>query len=331
MSRPLIDLSIMTKRVLIATLAIVAILPLAGCPSTNDAPGKDGKDASAAAKVVSMDAGADAEADDEVRPVYDVSPSDPPEPHALRLCKALSEVQEEKRAACCKIAPRMVLTDECSRMLGAAIRAKAVTLADADIDACISGLQKRYDGCDWVGPFPPGPPAECTALVKGTLADGARCRSSLECAGTSHCAGLTPTRAGKCAPPAPDGASCGGTVDPLVGFARQTTEQSHPDCQSRCIEHKCGAPKKDGATCAITAECEDGSQCIAKKCAKAAPAKVGQACPGGLCEAPAECIQGTCSVKKAAGETCAADFECKGGCLKSDAGKGACGPRCDIR
>jgi len=144
---------------------------------------------------------------------------------------------------------------------------------------------------------------------------------------------LTPTHAGKCAPPSADGIPCGGTVDPLVGFARQSSaDKTHPECEHRCIQHKCGQPSKDGATCATTAECEDGSQCINKKCAKAAPAKAGQPCPGGLCESPSECIQGVCGQKKPAGETCSADFECAGGCLKGDAGnKGKCGPRCDIR
>ncbi len=320
----------MTRTATVHLLAAISTaLVVAGCPSTNDASQKD---ASAATIVTSHDAGVDAEADDDVRPVYDVSPNEPPEPHALRLCKALSEVQEQKRAACCKIAPGVVLTDECSRMLGAAVRTHAVTLADADIDACVTALEKRYDGCDWVGPFPPGPPPECTNLVKGSLADGARCRSTVECAGASHCAGLTPTRAGHCSAPSSDSAPCGGTVDPLVGFARQSgAEKTHPECEHRCIQHKCGAPFKDGAACSIAAECEDGSQCIAKKCAKAAPAKAGQPCPGGLCESPAECIQGVCGSKKAAGETCSADFECKGGCRKADAGKGTCGPRCDVR
>ena len=309
--------------------AIVAALMLVGCPSTNDASTRD---AATRLTVTAQDAGTDAEAEDEVRPVYDVSPNEPPEPHALRLCKALSEVQEQKRAACCKTSPGIVLTDECSRMLGAAVRAKAVAITDADVDACVAALEKRYDGCDWVGPFPPGPPPECTGLVKGALADGARCRSTVECAGASHCAGLTPTRTGRCTPPSADGSPCGGTVDPLVGFARQTSaEKTHPECEHRCIQHKCGAPLKEGTACSIAAECEDSAQCVSKKCAKAPPAKPGQPCPGGLCESPAECIQGVCGMKKAAGETCSADFECKGGCRKGDAGKGTCGPRCDVR
>ena len=69
-----------------------------------------------------------------------------------------------------------------------------------------------------------------------------------------------------------------------------------------------------------------------KKCKKAAPSKLGEACAGTVCEAPAECILGKCAVKKAAGEACAQDFECKAGCVKSDGGtKGKCGPRCDVR
>ena len=312
--------------------ALVASLLCAGCPSSSDADRKDASPASITPQKP-LDAGGDAEADDEVRPVYDVGPSDKPEPLALRLCAALSEVQEQKRAACCKTSPGIVLTDECSRMLGAAVRSGAVTIADQEVYGCMAALAKRYDGCDWVGPFPPGPPDECTGLVKGTLAEGARCRSTVECAGTAHCAGLTPTHAGKCAAPSADGAPCGGTVDPLVGFARQSAaEKNHPECAHRCIQHRCGAPMADGATCAISAECEDGAQCVSKKCVRLPPAPLGAPCPGGLCTAPGECIQGVCATKKPAGETCSADFECKGGCRKSDAGaRGTCGPRCDVR
>jgi hypothetical protein len=36
-------------------------------------------------------------------------------------------------------------------------------------------------------------------------------------------------------------------------------------------------------------------------------------------------------MKKAGGEACTDDFECRGGCLKDAGTKGTCGPRCDIR
>jgi hypothetical protein len=315
----------------LALTAAAAALLCAGCPSKSDDANKDAGSATTGARPA--DAGADAETEDEVRPVYDVTGSETADPQALRLCGALSEVQEKKRAACCNTSPGIVLTDECSRMLGAAIRGKAVSVSAEEITACIAALERRYDGCDWVGPFPPGPPAECTNLVRGLLGEGARCRSTLECAGNGHCAGLTPTRTGKCVLPSVDGAPCGGTVDPLVGFARQSaTDKTHPECEHKCIQHKCGPPLPDGASCTISAECEAQSQCIGKKCVKAPPAKLGQSCPGGLCESPAECIQGVCAEKKAAGTSCAADFECKGGCRKGDGGsKGTCGPRCDVR
>ena len=69
-----------------------------------------------------------------------------------------------------------------------------------------------------------------------------------------------------------------------------------------------------------------------KKCERRALPKEGEACPGGVCGADLQCISNKCAARKASGQECTTDFECRGGCLRSDAGtKGKCGPRCDIR
>ncbi len=245
----------------------------------------------------------------------------------------MMENQEKRRATCCKHPPGILLTSECTRMLSAALAAKALALSEASVDRCLGALAKTYEGCDWVGPFPPETPAECHGLFEGKLPKGTRCRSSLECEGELRCHGIGPTTTGKCGEGKPDGESCGGSTDPLAGYTRQSRlDVTHRECKSQCIQHRCGVPKADGTPCSTSAECKPGSQCLAKKCTVSPPAKLGAPCPGGVCEGTAECILGKCAQRKAAGEACTADFECIAGCLRPDGGtRGKCGMRCDIR
>ncbi len=312
--------------------ALLALL-LAGCPrsggstSADAGPPLPASNASGPAPTA-PDAAFE---EDDVRPVYPLDAV--ADPLAEKLCAGLVETQERRRAECCKTPPGLLVTSECVRMLSSAMKAKAITIDEPTVGVCLVALQRTYAGCDWVGPFPPGPPAECLGIFKGMLPAGARCRSSLECSGTLRCHNVGPTTPGRCTTTKPDGQPCGGTTDPLAGLARQTKlDDQHPECKNRCIQHKCATPSPDGAACVTTKECQDGSQCVEKKCQKRAPAKLGQPCPGEVCEGTAECILGKCAVKKPAGEACAADFECVAGCLKGDGGaKGKCGMRCDVR
>ena len=315
-------------------LALVVLL--AGCPK-NDPP-----------RAAPIDAGPEAAASsgDDVEPVYAIEPNAPPVPLAEKLCAALNETQEKKRAECCKTTPGIVVNTECARMLGAAMRAKAVDVAATDVTACVTAWEKTLEGCDWVGPFPPGPPAACIGIIHGKIAAGKKCRSSLECEGALRCLGVGPTSPGTCGPAKANGELCGGTVDPLVGFTLQTNEidKLHPECKERCIKHRCAAPAAEGATCQTSADCADGLSCIPapggapklgvpQRACRAAPLpKQGEPCPGGVCAEGLSCINGVCGARKASGEACSTDFECRGGCLKADGGtKGTCGPRCDIR
>lgn len=310
-----------------------------GCPSA-----KSNTDSDAAAPVATADAATTLDGgagNEDVTPVYALDPKAPVDPRAAKLCAGLTQLAEKKRAECCHTTPGIVLVDECTRSLSAALRAKAIELAMQDVDTCLSAQEKALTGCDWVGPFPPGPPAECRGIFEGKVAAGQKCRSSLECAGDLHCKGLGPTTVGTCAKPSAEGESCGGTVDALAGFARQgDLGKRHPECQQRCIKHKCAAPIGEGGVCLVSADCEDGTECIAtdttrpssaRKCVRRAPARAGETCPGGRCEGDLQCIRGKCSERKAGGETCSDDFECRGGCLKDATGRGKCGPRCDVR
>jgi hypothetical protein len=312
-------------------LALVFAAFLGGCPkgggdaTTGAAAAADGGRDGAAGEVVE---------DDEVRAVY---PADagPPDPLVRKLCGALHDLPEERRAACCAASPAVVLTSECARTLTAALATKAVTLAAADVDACEQAMRAAFEGCDWVGPFAPEVPAACLGLVKGQVAAGKRCRSSLECAEGLRCHGVGPTTTGRCGAPAASGEKCGGSADPLAGYARQNDlDAHHPECKGWCERTKCADVVVAGGACSLAGACGAGMLCVAGKCAAAAPAKAGEACPGDACEKGAQCIHGTCVPKKDAGAACVADFECRGGCLKSDggaAGKGVCGMKCSAR
>ncbi len=331
----------------LAGSALIAFgsLVLLGCP---DKPKAEVRDAAANDPVAALaalhgEAGVDS-GNEDVEPVYPVESNAPAVPIAEKLCNGLSTAPEIRRSACCHTSPGVVITAECTRTLSAAIRHGAIALDEKDVAACLDAFDKTLDGCDWVGPFPPGPPPACQGILKGKLAAGTKCRSSLECAGEQRCVGLGPTTIGKCGPPGAEGESCGGTVDALAGFTRQNDiEKRHPECKDRCIKHKCAAPIGENGACLISSDCQDGMQCLVgtgtapktgvllRKCVSGkAPGKDGEPCPGGACEGNLQCIRGKCAARKGTGEPCTDDFECRGGCLRTDGGK-ACAPRCDIR
>ena len=301
-----------------------------GCPRKDSgAPDAAGHVASASASTA---ASASASVDpDEVRPVYPLDVAT--DPLAKKLCEALHDVQEDRRATCCKEAKALVLTGECVRNLSGALAAKAVTIDAAEVQKCAEAAAATYAGCDWVGPFPPKPPAACLGIVHGTVGAGATCRSSLECTGNMHCHGSGPTQGGRCTAGAPDGVLCNASVDVLIGYTRQTdAEQSHRECSGYCNLHNCATAMAAGAKCEVNVQCGAGSFCIGGKCGPGTPGKVGEACPAGACEGAARCIHGKCIARKAAGEPCEVDLECLGGCVKKAGEKtGTCGMRCDVR
>jgi hypothetical protein len=319
------------------------LVVVAGCPEKDHPPAPV---EAGVADATTHAANADGGSSDDVEPVYPIEANAPTLPLATKLCNALTEMPERKRAECCKITAGVIIAAECTRQLSAAIRHDALALSQADVDACVDAFTKTLEGCDWVGPFPPTPPAACQGIMKGKLAIGQKCRSSLECAGTARCSGVGPTATGRCTEGKADGEICGGIVDTLAGYTRQIElEKQHPECKNKCIKRRCAPPATDGKPCQTTSDCASGLQCLPapgpppksgipqRACAAGkVGTKPGDACPGGECEGDLQCIKGKCAARKAGGEECTVDFECRGGCLKGDGGdKGKCGPRCDIR
>ena len=268
--------------------------------------------------------------EDSVTSVYPLD-AGAPDPLVHKLCAALHDLPEQRRAACCQSTPSIVFTSECNRTLTAAVHFKAVALESAEVDRCIEAMGRAYDGCEWVGPWPPEMPAECEGIIHGVLAKDARCRSSLECAEGLRCQGAGPTSAGRCGPPRPDGSACGAAVDPLVAFAKQTNANvAHPECTGYCDHLRCDALVPMGGVCRVNAQCANGG-CAAGKCVPHVVAKPGEACPTGECSEGARCLEGKCVQRKPSGAVCKSDFECLGGCVKSDGGAAMCGRRCDVR
>jgi hypothetical protein len=153
--------------------------------------------------------------------VYPIT-NDPPDPRAQRLCEALNGVPVDRKAACCKTKAGFTQTGECTRTLSASLRAGAVTIDDAAIDACSAAMAKQHEGCAWVGTSLQKVPQACLGVVRGTRKAKVQCRSSLECEGGLRCQGVGPTDVGVCLPPKPSGFACDTATDPLAGFVRQS-------------------------------------------------------------------------------------------------------------
>lgn len=267
---------------------------------------------------------------DEIRPAY---PLEVPEnPLAKRYCEALHDTPQKRKAECCSSGVGATITGECTRVLSFALNEKSVTMAPADVDRCVEALGKVYEGCAWVGPNPPRMPEACLGIIKGAVADGGVCRSSLDCAAGVFCHGAGPTNLGRCGAPHDSRFPCELAIDSLAAYTRQdNTAALHPECAGYCNRHRCFEAVQVGGPCKVTAECGPNRLCAAGKCSDGPLPTVGQPCPGAACADSARCLSGTCVAPKPEGEACSIDAECRGGCVRPDGGsKGKCGKRCGL-
>jgi hypothetical protein len=306
---------------------LLALFTAAGCKGSSptgvaDAAASSTASASAAPPTAPAPGSDDS---DEVRPVYPID-DQPPLPLAVRYCDAIKTIAAKRREACCPGAPYYSSTTQCVRTLSAALRAGGVTLADADLGACEAAMTKATEGCDWVTSTGANVAPECADIIRGTLGDGKTCRSSLECTEGLRCRGLGTTRAGRCGAPLPAGTMCNISADSLVSFTSQYGyEQHHPECAGYC-RRQCMDAVADGAACTASLECGTKGYCARGRCTHTAPG-AGDACTD-RCGGGARCIQGKCAAVKGGGESCAQDVECRGRCVRDDAGSGRCGPDC---
>ena len=265
---------------------------------------------------------------DEVKPVY---PDVPPDALATKLCNALHGTEARRRRECC-ITPDAGVTAaegvavECTRNVSAALKLQSITLTPADVEACAAAMERSFSGCDWVGPLPPQVARECQGILRGKLADGATCRSTLECGAGLVCHGVGPTTTGKCGAIAKDGERCSRSADVLATYARQDDiEETQPQCTGVCLRGRCVAKVHAGDACESSEQCEPGAFCRNTKCTRTA-AKAGERCsPAAGCDTGLACQpSGRCGpARKASGAACKSDLECAGGCIK-----GTCGMKC---
>jgi hypothetical protein len=313
-----------------ATLVIAALVT-PGCrsgESTKKAPPDPTRDLLAAP----IDAGTPprALAQDSLGSIY--PPSIEAHPLARELCDALYLVPAERAAACCGKRPTNDLGEQCVRAVSVALRDRAVEVEEASVGACKTAMEHALAGCDWVTPGQPLAPPACQRLLQGKLPAATVCRSSLECAGHLHCAGLGPTKTGLCVAPGELGQGCGSPIDVLATYALERgLETSHPLCADYCslTTHKCEAAPVPGARCASAANCAPGQTCVAGACASSPPGKAGDRCGAVPCGAGLHCREDVCSPLSMAGQACVTDLDCSaGGCaLRADGAK-TCGMKC---
>lgn len=256
----------------------------------------------------------------DTRPVYPTQLTGAPDPLAVTLCQALHGLPMSRRIECCGGTPGAVLTDECIRVVTYAARDRAITL-DADaVLACQSDMAAALATCDWVGPRPRELPQSCRQVFRGTVAAGARCRSSLECVGDLYCQGVGPVSMGICGLQRKDGERCALSVDPLAAFTRQDrVERDHPECSGFCgFNHRCQPARPLGSECVMSSQCGTGNRCGAGRCVVGAYGKKDEACSDDDCEPGLRCNKFRCRVPRSAEAQCLEDAECLGGCEKPD-------------
>jgi hypothetical protein len=329
----------MTPSLRLFAALVAALLPAAGAASCDGnsksgqgAPGAAGSSSAAPASSLASAIASAAEADDgndQVRPVYPVT-KDPPDPLATRFCETIHELPANRKAECCKGGHTMRLTSECSRVLSFALREKSVSLDPADVDKCAEAMTKATEGCGWVTPLHGKLPAACDGIIKGTVAEGSRCRASLECADGLRCFGSGTTSAGTCRKPVGKGGPCSHSVDTLASYTLQaSSDLKHPECAGYCARRWCADTVPVGGACSVSVECGAGRYCIDKKCAEGPLPEAGKPCRGGLCAEGARCVAGQCAPLGKDGEACERDADCASGCEKpAGSAKGKCALKC---
>jgi hypothetical protein len=316
----------------LALIGLAAALSIGACskPDGPAASASSAPSATAAASSAPLVATTTPRAPDtEARPVYPAEPG-PPDPQALRFCAAIQALPQERKAACCADSPTgSAPIDACVRTLSYALADHAVTLSPSALDACVAAMTQATLGCDWVTPFSLATPPACATLLTGKIAEGARCRSSLECASGLRCQGLSATDLGACGPPRAARFQCGVGTDMLAAYTRQdSVDREHPECAGHCSRGQCEDAIAVGVECKSDSQC-GRNRCLSGKCASDPLPALGAACPAGVCAPGAGCLNGTCVAPKAEGAVCSSHAECRGQCVPGDAGTtGTCSKRC---
>lgn len=228
-----------------------------------------------------------------------------------RICNALHTYPAQRKQQC-GAGVAQDLSSMCESELGAALHSGSVSLSLAKVLRCEADSAQALQGCDWVGPLQPPPPASCTALINGSLAAGSECHSSLACSDGLYCRGVALGRNGICSVPAAQSSHCEIPADSLAIFTHNQDDQRHPSCDGSCVKGFCLAKVKEGGTCASTAMCQSGLHCMDGHCSTQSLRQLGQACSiNAECGGGSVCQSGLCGMPKPAGAQCKLPFECR--------------------
>lgn len=210
---------------------------------------------------------------------------------AQRVCSVLQREPAQRRQQCCGGDPERHLASECQSALAPALERGSLSIDAAALEACARASAEQQQGCSWVTPGQPLPPAACQGLTRGRLSAGATCRSALECQSPLHCAGSTPSEPGRCALPGEEGSACATQSDPLAALLFSgDLERAHPSCSGSCS--------------LLTRRCEAASAAAAQRSSGKAASRQ----------------------TAGSGEACQSDFDCaSGGCSA-----GRCGMKCSV-
>lgn len=256
-----------------------------------------------------------------------------PHPLAERACRALQDVPQQRRDACCeRERPPALGAAECRRMLSAALTEDTLSLDEKRLGECAAAIESATEGCGWVQPRLGLAPAACLGLFSGTRGLNQACRSSLECEDALVCRGVSATSEGVCQPAAKTGVPCGGGVDALAVYTRQhDADRRHPPCEGFCARGRCQDAVKLGQACRSTLHCGPGAFCDGEVC-RAGEQQEGGPCADSGCAAGLSCVARKCQRLLAEGAPCSTDLQCQGGCVKAaGAAAGTCGKVCWAR
>lgn len=212
-----------------------------------------------------------------------------------------------------------------ARMMSHLVAACTLTLthaqqsARADFDGAAAAtclLARRHDDEHNLARLAPA----CDGAIRGRQGPGAPCAVRLECRLGLAC------RAGRCGPPAAEGASC--DLDDTPEGMIDLEWGGHPTCGSglHCgvLPAVCVADTPDGGPCTLN-QCSETSTCIRGHCVPDRPMQVGEPCVfdlqcahGLYCRGAslADGVKGlaACARRQSSGATCDRGTACVGTC-----------------
>jgi hypothetical protein len=266
---------------------------------------------------------------------------------AAKLAAAVCQREERcgyvgvSEDAACRAAQLATVTTPPSYSIDDAINAKRATLDATATQACLSAIGAAGCGVRDSYVVETG----CNGYLKGSVANGVGCRSSVECT-SGFCAAVADGCAGTCKAFVTAGFSCANALCDSASFCSSTNSvcvalggnnsacSSGQPCQSGLVCHglaadgtggTCGSVTKSGAACTYSGDCDVGLYCDPGTAKCTALVASGATCDAyDACQSPLDCLgltypsgadvgkTGTCGAWGDIGKTCAPDASVTG-------------------